>query len=266
MISFLHHDLTSLYKLIERLLCLSENEETQIIASNLPETFPDEIPFPPGATIIGSVMYRDEWHDRTQVFFDIRLEPQQLNNFYQNNLGTNWKKKEYVGVAFRSFSDSPPKTLAALDFVNLAQNIELNIEVKKTQSSQKESTTMVLLDIWRRSDLGRLSYAPLPILPSPPNLRILKASGGNGERESSAEAKLKTNLDLQELITHYAACFESEGWIENDSGKKENSVWQNWKMTDKNNRTWLGVLQITSLVEAEHYYASARVFQEENAG
>ena len=35
-------------------------------------------------------------------------------------------------------------------------------------------------------------------------------------------------------------------------------------MTDENNQTWLGVLQITSLAEAEHYFASARVSQQTN--
>lgn len=60
MVSFFHEDIASLYKLIERLLHLSEYEETQIIAGNLPAIFPDDIPFPSGVTIIGSVVYKKE--------------------------------------------------------------------------------------------------------------------------------------------------------------------------------------------------------------
>lgn len=260
MISFLHDDLDSLYKLIERLLCSYQDGETQVVAGRLPLSY--QIPLPPQATIIGSVIYRDRWHDRTEVFFDVELSLEELNYFYRHNLGTNWQEKEDRGIVFRHCV-SPPE-LDNMHFVDLSQNLELNVGVTNVPSAEADGTTMVMLDLWKlTSPNSKSADVPLLILLSPPNLRIFRTSGGSGNRESSAEAKLRTALDLPKLITHYAGFFEREGWIESSRGDRENSVWRNWKMTDNNNVTWTGVLQITSLAEAEHYYAVARVFQEE---
>ena len=260
MVSFLHNDLTSLYKLIERLLYLSEDKETQIIAGKLPEIFPNEIPFPSDATIIGSVVHDDEWRNEwIEVFFDVSLQREQLNNFYQQNLGTNWNRKEDFGGGFTSVSHSLPQNLEHMYFVDRTQNRELNINVIDPRKESQQGIIMVSLLLEQRSNYELLPLAPLPILPSPPNTRILRATGGSSEKESSADAELKTNLDLQELITHYAACFERARWVENDNGEEKNFVWRNWKMTDENDRSWLGVLQITLLAETGHYLASARV-------
>ena len=262
MVSFLHNDLTSLYKLIERLLCLSEDEETQIIAGKLPEIFPNEIPFPSDATIIGSVVHDDEWRDEwIEVFFDVNLQLEQLNNFYQANLGSNWNTKEDFRGGFTNISHSSPQDLEQMSFVNRTQNRELYINIDPQKESQQE-IIMVSLTLEQRqlSNYELLPLAPLPILPSPPNTHILRSPSSSSEKESSADAELKTNLNLQELITHYAACFERAGWVENDNGEEKNFVWRNWKMTDENGRTWLGVLQIT-LLAARHYLAFARVSQ-----
>ncbi|MDJ0595518.1 MAG: hypothetical protein QNJ72_36950 [Pleurocapsa sp. MO_226.B13] len=263
MISFSHDNLNSLYKLIERLIHSPEGVETEVIAGKLPESFPDDIPLPPNPIIIGSVTHRDEWLYRTQIFFDVRLEPRQLYYFYRDRLNTSWQA-EVIGMESRCFVPSSFPTLDYKHFVNLAQNRELDIEAIPTQSSQEsqtESITRVLLDIWELDNPSRprITYAPLPILPSPPNLKIIRASGGNGDLQSSAEAKLQTALSLDELMSHYATYFEREGWEEIDRGNKENSIWRNWEITDDSDRRWLGVLQITSLVEAEHYYAYTRV-------
>lgn len=263
MISFLHDDLASLYKLVERLLDSDPDGETQVIAGKLPETFPSEILFPPNTNIVGSVVYRDRWHDRTQVFLDVGLEQQQVDNFYQNNLSANWTRSEHQGVIFTRFADLASKTSEDMCFVNLAQNIELNIDIEKTPPhySQVPSATKVLLDIWKRSNL-KLSYVPLLILPAPSDVDMLSWSASNGEKESNAEAKLTTNLNLQELIIHFATYFEQKRWVEDDCGQKENSIWRSYEMTDENAITWLGVLQLTSLSEAKHYFVSARISQE----
>ena len=250
MVSFFHDDLPSLYKLIERLLNLSENEETQILAGKLPEMFPNEIPFPSGATIIGSVVYDNDWHKRIRVCFDVSLKREQLTNFYQENFGKNWQRRRHFGGGFTDY-------LEEICFVNQTLNREFNVYIDELN----KHTVMVSLDLYQLSDFG-LPFAPFPNLSSPPhNVHMLSGRAWGGEEEYSAEAKFKTKLDLQELITHYAACFEREGWLENDSGKKENFAWRNWKMTDENNQTWSGVLQITSLAETGHYLASAHVFQ-----
>ena len=250
MVSFFHDDLPSLYKLIERLLNLSENEETQILAGKLPEMFPNEIPFPSGANIIGSVVYDNDWHKRIRVCFDVSLKREQLNKFYQENLGANWNRREHFGGGFTDY-------LEEICFVNRTLNREFSVCIDEFNIH----SIMVSLDLYQPSDFG-LPFAPLPSLSSPPpNVHVLRVSGGMGKKESSTDAKLKTNLDLQELVTHYAACFEREGWLEIDSGKKENFAWRNWKMTDENNQTWSGVLQITSLAETGRYLASAHVFQ-----
>lgn len=259
MASFLHDDLTSLYKLIERLLYLSEDEETQIIAGKLPEIFPKEIPFPSDATIVGSVVHDDEWRDeRIEVFFNVSLQPEQLNNFYQQNLGTNWNAKDDFREVFTGVSHPLPQDLEHMSFVDRTQNRELYISVTDIPKESQPKIIMVSLALEQRSD-SELQLASLPTLPSPPNTHILRATGSSSKKKSSADAELKTNLDLQELITHYAACFERAGWVENDNGEEKNFVWRNWKMTDENDRTWLGVLQITLLAGTGHYLASARV-------
>ena len=266
MVSFFHEDLASLYKLIERLLHLSKYEETQIIAGKLPAIFPDDIPFPSDATIIGSVIYKNEWHERIQVAFDVSIELEELNNFYQDNLGRNWEKREHFKGGFRRSYQSSIQSLHDVYFIDQSQHKEIYLDACKTQlKSQKESIIMGSLDLFQLiNPRFRPPQPPFPTLTSPPNVTILHGSGGGGEKESTANAHLETSLDLSELITHYADCFERAGWVENDSGKKENFVWRNWKMTDENNQTWLGVLQITSLAEAEHYFASARVSQQTN--
>ncbi len=244
------------------MLHLSGKEETQIIAGGLPEIFPDDIPFPPDAAIIGSIVHNDDLRDgQIEVFFDVGLELEQLNNFYQENLGRNWNKEELFRGGFMRTPCSS-ENLEFMYFINRIQNRTLDINIINTlKKPQKENTIMVSLYLNLPCNF-RPEIASFPILSSPPNVKILRNSGGAGEKESSADAQLKTNLDLQELIAHYAACFEREGWVENDSGKEENFVWRNWKITDENNLTWLGVLQITSLAEAGHYFASARISQE----
>ena len=101
MVSFFHEDLASLYKLIERLLHLSEYEETQIIAGKLPVGFSDDILFPSDATIIGSVVDKNEWQESIKVVFDTSIELEQLKNFYQDNL-RNWEKREHYFASARA--------------------------------------------------------------------------------------------------------------------------------------------------------------------
>lgn len=251
MVSFLYDNLSDLYKYIEVLLKIS-GTKTLIIAGKLPEEFPREIPFPQGTKIIGCLVGDDNLFD---IIFDVKLSPKQLISFYQKNLGKNWTEHEFLlgerGGFTSSANSSPRKNYTDISFFNQAQEKEITLYVKEYYVEKETITVSLNL---HHSNIPIPSLPPLPILPPPSDVKAISPSSQFTEKNYSSETELETSLNLKSLITHYATLFEQVGWIKSKSGQDENSIWQNWRMSDEKGVSWIGFLNITTITDTPRRY------------
>ncbi|MGF1486355.1 MAG: hypothetical protein ACFBSE_04500 [Prochloraceae cyanobacterium] len=259
---FIYDDLPTLLELIKRLLN-QLGEKRQIISGKLPEEFPQEIPFPQEAEIIGSVVNAN---NSIQIYFDVRFTAKQLVDFYLKNIDKNWQKLELLETRRKGFTRNRIRSRLSSNyrqtqFLNksLEKRFQLNIENRERTSNKIKASLTLYPD-----NIADISTPPMPILITPANINLLRASSSKGSENYNSIAELKTNIDLESLIEHYGNFFAEEGWIKIKQEKDKNSAWQNWKKQDEKGQVWLGMLTIAKTnTTGDRYLANASVSKEE---
>lgn len=228
---------SSLMTLSSRLLgtCYPGATEVEVVNIQegvLPENMSAEVPLPPEASVLGSL----ERVDSVEIVLDVNMTPDQILDFYKNNLSAiNWTDTE---VSDRGF-------VPYLNSLNLQEmNGSLTLTITAYPYGNGSDVRIILgreilcsgcqypTDDWLR---------PLPRLMAPPGSVESNEEYGSGMNSVSCSAVLETDLNLADLETHYASQLAAASWMPLAAGADGPLAWSTWKLTDEENATWMGL-------------------------
>jgi hypothetical protein len=240
---------------IQRLIGLSERAKLTI--GQAPERMPIQVPVSSSAQIIGSISVLP---DSFQILLNETVPIESIKNFYKEQLtAAGWIEQELTSLQNKGFRYAPEVVKRQLDrcskFYHAFEDVELSIEITP-QEVNRSSQATVLLSLEKspkNETIAVLSLPPFPPLSDPAESLRLVSSGGTN-KEYSAFLCLETDLDLQDLYTHYRTQLEAEDWTRVDEGQNGALMWGSWRMFDHRNQAWLGLLNIAKLGGVENQY------------
>jgi len=202
----------------------------QLLAGQLPSELPFDVPVPPLAVVIGTVM---DGHFTT-VLLDTDLSPKQALDFYDGELTrTGWTALdtgrshggfEHANHAHGTFcrsSRGPKLTLNAHAYPDEATEIRLDLDL-----TPDEPCTYPRAD--RPHDMG--PPPSLPELAPPAGATLLPMGGEASPVGTSSNAQLVTSLDLAAVAAHYANQMREAGCRPRDSGQGDDVAWSTWDL------------------------------------
>ncbi len=261
---------TALVKRVERLLGFP-SDTGQLILGRLPDHLPVHLPLPEGAQVIGSIVRSA---NNFQILLDVAQSPAQIKAFYQQQLlRAGWKQRKFSFGPNQGFVISPSDfglwaanhTVFCQELQRASLLIETNsppnapTEVRLRLKGVKSATsTFDCVSSIEAFDLEPFPpLAPLPTLSPPPKVQVsslgsfssvqLSSESSSSDQLSSSSVVLETQLDIQSLLTHYAAQFEQAGWKRRNSEQDGPLVWSTWTMKDNKGLSWQGLLNITRI-------------------
>jgi hypothetical protein len=241
---------------IQRLIGLSNR--AKLILGQAPEQMPVQIPVSNSAQIVGSISVPP---DSFQILLNETVPIESIKNFYKEELtATGWIEQELSSLQNKGFRHAPEVVKRQLNrcskFYYDSEDIELSIEITFDKVSGLGQTT-VLLSLERspkNETIEVLNLPPFPPLSDPTeSLRLISSGGTN--KEYSAFVYLNTELDLQDLYSHYKTQLEAENWTGVDEGINGALMWGSWRTFGRRNQVWLGLLNIVKLGGVENQYS-----------
>lgn len=88
----------------------------------------------------------------------------------------------------------------------------------------------------------RRPESPIPALSLPQGARSGGGGSGGGGDEWRADARIRTDLPVSALLSHYAAQLEREGWTPGDKAETDGIAVQTFSVSDAEGRSWYAVL------------------------
>lgn len=228
-------DGSDLYTLATRLLPRQTRpgapgaQQLELYAGQLPPALPVELPLPPGARMIGTVV---EGPFLT-VLLDTDLSPEDALTFYREGLtGEGWAMLDTGrlrgGFEFANHShgifcrtpQGPKLVLNAHAYPETLTEVRLHLDLSPGTPCEYPAP---------RHPPG----GPIPSLPelAPPADATLEPMGGEASPlGTSAQAQLTTSLDLGTVASRYAEQMRQAGCAERDRGQGQEVAWSTWEL------------------------------------
>lgn len=251
-------------KAFQRLVGLADN--TQILIGQLPDELPVELPFFDEAQLVGSFVIQPDYF---RILFDVLLPLDETRNLYREHfLNLGWQEQELFPQDYKGFIAAPKVVQRRINqttkFWHKQQEIELCLELNPCpDESQTTNLFLTFVKSPKSETLEVLKLPPFPPLENPPDVKRINSSGADSEGYSS-HVHLLSNLKLHELLSHYSAQFEQNGWEVFGSGQDGVVVWKSWTMKGIKEHDWVGLLNITQLGGVQDQFVIyVRVFRQE---
>ncbi len=239
-----------------------DGEEPQLLPGQLPPSFSDDFPLPPGARIVGSLVTA-----RPTIALATDQSGEEVIAFYTEQLtAAGWTAPE----------DMPPRQggflhsgfgLAGRTYIDFYRDDgpSLNLSTSTTSGGR----TSVLISQMRegagpmrrgmhRGPRGRsMQYDIFSIFPpiaSPPNSQQFQEGGGGGDDRVTTTARVETDLDLPALAAHYNAQLERGDWQRTDGGENDPVAWSTWSFESEEKEPWRALLVILKRPDVPRHY------------
>ena len=243
-----------------------EPGDVQILAGQLPEDLPVELPMPNDAEVVGSVARGDQ---NVDIVLDVPGEPESVLDAYEELLeAAGWSEPEFggppgggfvpgdgaFGNAFCREGEEPYLTVTAftLDDSDLS-------DVRLSLNSSSEGFTPCEEQMVPPGPPGVQGL--IPRLEAPRDSTMTEGGeGGGGGNSWYSSSTLKTEMSAADLEEHYRAQLEDAGWNREDSGAGGPAAWSTWTFTDDDGDAWSGVfLALDSPAEEDTRFLYMRV-------
>lgn len=252
--------------------------DSEVLPGQLPPQAID-LPLPDQTRIIGSITSTDSAAGSSYIFLDVPRSPQQVADFYQEQL-------RQMGWSDTTLSNHPP------GFVPTRSNDSPNFNSTFCKNAQmlvltvrplpNVQTATVLLYIVRMPNLpsslcnrpeaaisGSSSsfLVPVPALTAPPDTQVRdpqsESSSVDGDSIDNwrANATIESSLTNQAIASHYVSQLEQAGWQQQVSDTTDSTAWSFLTLQDDEEQRWQGFLSIVPAAEPNTYTASVFVIK-----
>jgi hypothetical protein len=242
---------SELVRFVQRLLDFRypggpEPGEVQILAGQLPEDMPVELPMPRDAEVVGSVARGDQ---NVEIILDVPGEPQSVLDAYEEQLvAAGWREPELDGPSGGGFV--PPDGAFASLFCREQEEPYLSVSAFTLDNRDMSDVRLSL-------NSAPEDYSPCDerSVPGPPGISGLSprleaprdatmvegGEGGGGGNSWYSSSTLKTEMSVANLEEHYREQLEKAGWSREESGASGPAAWSTWTFTDDDGDAWSGV-------------------------
>jgi hypothetical protein len=239
------NDESDLYALAMRLIPLrrfphAKVSHAQLLVGQLPAGLPFELPVPPSARVIGTVI---DGHFAT-VFLESDLPPKDVIAYYHGELtGQGWTMMDGAGGAspggfvlahqshalFCRMPEGPRLRLYAYAYPEAPSEVGLDLDLTPGVPCE------------RRAGPRGPQHAEPPQPPPAPSMPELAAPAGSDFQNAGGQAnsvastvygELTTSLDLGAVATHYADQLRAAGAVLRGHGQDGMLAWNSWELRD----------------------------------
>ncbi|MDM7913167.1 MAG: tetratricopeptide repeat protein, partial [Methanotrichaceae archaeon] len=215
----------------------TELNEVQLLAGNLPEDMPVDLPIPDGARIIGSEIQEDKG---IYIVLDVPLMPDGALDFYRRALPSqNWTETTIPGMD-RGFVRGDPSITFCKGMKNpsitvTAHPLENSTDLRISIISDPEYSpcSQASFDDWLR---------PIPKLSAPEGARQFNEMMTGGGNRAAVSATLETEMNSSALEDHYADQLGASNWTRKGGGRSGPQSWSVWSTEDEGGLVWNGFL------------------------
>lgn len=219
----------------------------ELFVARVPPLFPDGLPIPPDARVLGGVT-RGDWG--AELIVDATQSPADAVEFVVAGLtAAGWQTPTFqyqpggfvqvqvVNATLCQSKDGPAIFVGAAKLDDGTTDLRYSLQTFKNQPAG--------------------SYTPCGAPPAPgppaglPEFPVLVAPagakqslmGGSGSISTQAQyAMVETELDAQALRDHYDAQLKGAGWSAGESGGDNRAAWSTWKFKDRQGKEQRGTL------------------------
>ena len=239
-------------------------DSIDILIQELPDTFPQNIPFPENSNLLGS-LFNKHWR-YIIAEFDSGLSPQQIIEFYQNSLPSErWHKHNVDHPSFKQLFLTARNNNKTLAKVFCRGNNPPSLTIGSYFHSEESSQFSLLYNYNPRDalcnierDEAGIPFNPSVLIPSlsiPSDTYQVSETAMDRSIDSARQSiTLETNLSPLAILDHYNNLLEQSPWACADYGVNEPvAAWSIWKL-NYSERTWRAVLYILRVKDKPSEY------------
>lgn len=250
---------------------LSGEENVQILAGQLPDSLPADLPLPEGAQIIGSVVNPGSvagGPGYTEILLQVNQSPEEIYSLYQQQLlDEGWQLHEVPEVNEGFIAEEATETPQVSSSINSSrlfcspsQAAYLHVTTAPSQTNSSTAVNLALRTPYVESQSSSpfecfpgIEEALLPGLTLPANAQLISGGSSVGNDGASSDVVIQTDLEAEALINHYATQLQQAGWTQVETSEVGLS---RWSYQDEEGRNWQGLLLISEIQGTPDYYSA----------
>ncbi len=246
----------------------------RLLPGHVPADLPLDLPLPPGARLIGSVVREQPvrpgepgpFGPGTTVVLDAPGDREALLAFYTETLQRQGWMPAPLGRPFGGggFEASVPG--GGLSYCGGPDGPWLTVNVVPRAAG--------VAGVWLAvSDTGGPCTVPRPVSPAPMTMRAAEllprltappgvvlqggTGGGGGPNRWNSEATAQTSHGVAELEAHFAAQMAAAGWTRQAGAADEQLAWSSWARPEEGD--WQALLLVAAWPTSDRRWLSVRV-------
>ena len=204
-------DMEALEELVRRFFRSEERRQVRLLPAALPSGF--DIPLPPEARVVGSVVFAEEDSEAkaAQIILDVAMEPREVEKFFQEELSkSGWLYSKSALPVFVSSDGEPAGSRVFTPFCNEEENLSMFLRLIPLQEQRSEVHLQLLKR--NRAFCDRQAPPNLPTLKVPAGTAPVDSGSGGGTDNANGDATLVTNLPAEALEEHFRDQLATSGW------------------------------------------------------
>ena len=234
----------------------------QLFVGRLPDSIGMDIPNPPDARLLGSVLHaRHAGPSSMEAVFDARARAHEVVAGYQRELlAGGWTVFDAFGHrpggftpgemgegnAYRRGGQGPLLMVAAIDREAAATELRIRLDwemIRHLPEMQRHGVPA--------------GQERMPSLHPPAGVELRDGGGGGGGGNWHSDASVKTSMPVAELGSHFAAQLERAGWKKIAGSADEVIGWSSWSLPGDGD--WRGLLLVLAAFSQEERLLSLRI-------
>ena len=228
-----------------------EGNVADIFIGELPESLAAELPLPPSAQVVGTLLYQD---NRARVILDTQQPPERITNFFQ-------QQQDWRGVGSsesRGFVDAQSDQPSSFCNDDTGQALEISTVLSERSTDVRLNLSEDLYGLCSEEgafegsgfsdDIGS---TPMPALTTPENALL----SGSGESSDDTSAITKGTLETclvppGPCHPNYAEQLSAQGWGAGESDQAGQQAWQTFSYSNDQG-AWQGYLVAIALPDEQ---------------
>lgn len=232
------------------------NAPLEIRVGRLPDDVADLIQVPAGARVVGSLINRGFSTSALAVPGD---PPAARDDWTARLLDAGWAR--FQEASRGGFESNPTDGLQFCmgDSVTLSLGVSRNPAGGSYVHVMHPRTRMYSACQHRQATMHHGTESPIPSLSPPDNSAARGSSGGGGSDRWEADARIRTDHDVDALIDHYGAQLRDHGWTPLERTTGEGIAAETFRVTGPEGGEWHAVLTAAAPAEGPQRFLSIRV-------
>lgn len=248
---------------VERLLRLNRPDfmgvEKQLVIGELPTNLPVEIPQPTNTEVVGTIQ---RGKDNYQIELNVSESVARVESFYQQQLTkAGWKKQKKPSPK-QAFAISANQKNENLSYCKSNKGPAIDLMV--SQSDNNSTAVSISLDTNENHSFCRylaggfpFDVVEVPILKPPKATKVIPEPMRSFSSEmSNSTVTLESELNLEQLNTHYMNEMQQAGWGKTADSKNNQINLTVWTFKGEKNSNWQGIMRIKPMENQSGRYSA----------